>query len=131
MPDVAGVSPATMLSSVDLPQPEWPMIETNSPLRTVSDTSRNTSVPSAPPKHFPTFSICTKRSLFSMRSSSSARRAARHDAAEHGDRAIEQQADEADVKQRENDVADARAVPRIPDEEPDAHAADQHLAGDD
>ena len=50
LPDVAGVSPATMLSSVDLPQPEWPMIETNSPLRTVSDTSRSTSVPAAPPK---------------------------------------------------------------------------------
>jgi hypothetical protein len=29
------VSPATMLSSVDLPQPEWPMIETYSPFSIV------------------------------------------------------------------------------------------------
>ena len=29
------VSPAIRLSSVDLPQPEWPMIETNSPLSMV------------------------------------------------------------------------------------------------
>ena len=56
---VAGVRPATMLSSVDLPQPECPMIETNSPLRTVNDTSRSTSVPVAPPKLLWTFSICT------------------------------------------------------------------------
>ena len=29
---VTGVRPATMLSRVDLPQPEWPMMETYSPL---------------------------------------------------------------------------------------------------
>ena len=33
-----------MLSSVDLPQPEWPMIEMNSPLSTVSEMSLSTSV---------------------------------------------------------------------------------------
>ena len=47
------------------------------------------------------------------------------------DRAVEQQADEADVEQRQDDVADARAVPRVPDEEPDPDSADQHLARDD
>ena len=35
-PRVACVRPATMLSSVDLPQPEWPMMETNSPFSTSS-----------------------------------------------------------------------------------------------
>ena len=30
-PPVAGSSPATTFSSVDLPQPEWPMTETYSP----------------------------------------------------------------------------------------------------
>ena len=30
-PDVARSRPATMLSTVDLPQPEWPMSEMNSP----------------------------------------------------------------------------------------------------
>src|SRR5688572_16440388 len=59
---------------------------------------------------------------------SGASRAARDDAPEHGDGAIEQQTDETDVEQRDDDVADARAVPRIPDEEADADTADQHLA---
>ena len=40
---MTGVRPATMLSRVDLPQPEWPMIETNSPLLDVRSMSRSTS----------------------------------------------------------------------------------------
>jgi hypothetical protein len=38
-PDVTGTSPATRLSRVDLPQPEGPTIEMNSPPRTSMDTS--------------------------------------------------------------------------------------------
>ena len=38
------VSPAIRLSKVDLPQPEWPMIETNSPLSMVSLMSFSTSL---------------------------------------------------------------------------------------
>ena len=41
---VARVSPATMLSSVVLPQPEWPMMETNSPFSMPSVMSLSTSV---------------------------------------------------------------------------------------
>ena len=42
------VSPATMLSSVDLPQPECPMIETYSPLSIVRLMSFSTSVEALP-----------------------------------------------------------------------------------
>jgi hypothetical protein len=47
-PFVAGVSPATILSSVDFPQPECPMIETNSPFSIESVMPRSTSVSAEP-----------------------------------------------------------------------------------
>ena len=47
------------------------------------------------------------------------------------DDAVEHEADHADVDQRDDDVGDARGVPRVPDEEADADAADQHLGRDD
>jgi hypothetical protein len=42
-PVLGAVSPITMESTVDLPQPEWPTIETNSPSRTWSVKSRTIS----------------------------------------------------------------------------------------
>src|SRR5688572_18821728 len=47
-PLVLGSRPARILSKVDLPQPLWPTIETNSPRSTAKETSRSasTSVPS-------------------------------------------------------------------------------------
>jgi hypothetical protein len=47
-PLVVPVRPATMLSSVDLPQPEWPMIETYSPFSIVRLISFSTSVVALP-----------------------------------------------------------------------------------
>ena len=44
---------------------------------------------------------------------------------------VEHEADDADVEERDDDVADERGVPRIPDEEADADAAGQHLRRDD
>jgi hypothetical protein len=38
VPDVGDSSPAMIMASVDLPQPEGPTMETNSPLPTVNDT---------------------------------------------------------------------------------------------
>ena len=43
-PVVTVVRPATMFSKVDFPQPEWPMMETYSPVATASDTSLSTEV---------------------------------------------------------------------------------------
>ena len=51
--------------------------------------------------------------------------------ADDGDDAVEHEADQADVDERQDDVADARGVPRVPDEEADADAADQHFGRDD
>ena len=47
-PCVTVVRPATMLSSVDLPQPEWPMMETYSPFSMPTVMSVSTSVSCAP-----------------------------------------------------------------------------------
>ena len=47
------------------------------------------------------------------------------------DDAVEHEADDADVDERDDDVGQARRVPRIPDEEADADAAGQHLGRDD
>ena len=47
-----------MLSKVDLPQPEWPMIETYSPGSILRFTSRSTSVVTPPRENeMPTWSI--------------------------------------------------------------------------
>ena len=120
-----------MLSRVDLPQPEWPISDTNSPRSMVRSMSRRTSV-----------AICATAEghadlleleiavLGHDRSPTAPRRRARR-SADDRDQLVEQEADDADVGQGDDDVADARAVPRVPDEEADADAADQHLGGDD
>jgi ABC-type nitrate/sulfonate/bicarbonate transport system permease component len=46
--DQRRVRPATMLSSVDLPHPEWPMMETYSPFSMPTVMSASTSVSCAP-----------------------------------------------------------------------------------
>ena len=47
------------------------------------------------------------------------------------DQPVEHEADQADVDEGHDDVGDAGGVPRVPDEEADADAADQHLGRDD
>ncbi len=44
LPEVAVSSPASTLRMVVLPQPEWPMMQTNSPRSSVNDTSANTGL---------------------------------------------------------------------------------------
>jgi hypothetical protein len=46
-PDVAVSSPGNTLSTVVLPQPEWPMMQTNSPLSMAKLTSANRGLPGA------------------------------------------------------------------------------------
>src|SRR6266849_11042381 len=55
--------------------------------------------------------------------------AAGDDGGEAGHDAVEHEADQADIDQRQDDLADMRGVPGIPDEEADADAADQHFGG--
>src|ERR1700712_958506 len=58
------------------------------------------------------------------------RGAAGDDLAQSRDQAIEHEADDADVEQRQDDFADVRGIPGIPDEEADPDAADQHFSRD-
>ncbi len=44
---------------------------------------------------------------------------------------VEDEPDDPDIGQRHDDVGEARAVPRIPDEKADANAAGEHFSGDD
>src|SRR6266540_4021262 len=53
--------------------------------------------------------------------------AAGDDRGDAGHDAVEHEADQPDIDQRQDDLADMRGVPGIPDEEADTDAADQHL----
>src|SRR5947209_11829275 len=59
------------------------------------------------------------------------RRAARHNGSDRRHDTVEDEADDAHVNQRENDLADVRGIPGVPDEKADADAADQHFGRDD
>src|SRR5438477_4405679 len=63
--------------------------------------------------------------------SSTCLKAARGEVADERDQAIEDEADDADVDERHDDVGEPRGVPGVPDEEADADAARRHLGGDD
>src|SRR5262245_48388428 len=113
---VVGLSrPATMLSSVLLPQPEWPISVTNSPLRMVRSMPVRTS---DEPNDMPTASTLRYLSIVEA------------PRGEH-QRLLEQQADDADGEDRDHDVLDLEVVPLVPHPEADADAAGEHLGGDD
>src|SRR5574341_502870 len=117
VPAVGLRSPATTLSSVLLPQPEWPMSVTNSPLRITR------SMPSRigeEPKDMP--SPSTERNLSGP--------IVEPPGGEH-QRLLQQQADDADGEDRDHDVLDLQVVPLVPHPEADADPAGEHLGGDD
>src|SRR5882762_1783874 len=124
-PSVASSSPATMLSNVDLPQPECPISETNSPAwmsRLISSSAQNG--PFLVSNTMRTLSICRYRSL--MSSSLVAEAAGEQDHA-----LLEREADQADREYRDDDVLDVEVVPFVPHPEADADAAGEHLRRDD
>src|SRR5689334_8520884 len=95
-PALALSSPAMMLSSVDLPQPECPTIVTNSPFSMRKCTSLKTQrspAPSEPEKYFVTWSISRKDIL--LRVGELLRQPAESQ--------VEQDADRADSQNREDD----------------------------
>src|SRR6185503_19410255 len=108
---------------VDLPQPEWPTIVTNSPSSIENATSANTQ--RSPPgcgKCLVTWSISRNAMpLLAVRQRP-------RQAAEAG---VERHADEADREDGEDDAGEREVVPLVPHEVADAGAADQHLGGDD
>ena len=83
-----------MFSSVDLPQPEWPMIAMYSPLATSSEMSRSTSLRVSPlPKVLQTCSIF--RYSLDVCAAHTAHRPAPDQFAREGDQAIQEEADDA------------------------------------
>src|SRR5712691_5976866 len=124
-PPVGLSSPATMLSSVDLPQPECPISDTNSPARMSRlISSRAQNGPFLVSNTMCTSSICRYRSVIS--SSLVAEAAGEQDHA-----LLEREADDADREYRDDDVLDVQVVPFVPHPEADADAAGEHLRRDD
>src|SRR5712691_269504 len=124
-PSVGLSSPATTLSSVDLPQPECPISETNSPermSRLISSSAQNG--PFLVSNTMRTLSICRYPSL--MLSSLVAEAAGGED-----HQLFEREADDADREYRDDDVLHVEVVPFVPDPEPDADSAREHLGRDD
>ncbi len=102
------VSPAIRLSKVDLPQPEWPMIETNSPLSMVRLMSFSTSVTcAAAGEGF--VDVVELEIGVSWRLSSVGRCAAGDEGADRRDQPVEREADDADIDERDDDVGQPRA----------------------
>src|SRR4051794_20047254 len=140
-----------MLSTVVLPQPEWPMMQTNSPRAIDSHRSSNTIVlpPLGAAKRLVIPSMEMNLSAIgSVRSSvmrspdprihperqcpsprPSLRK--RHQPRDAGENLIEQHPDDPDHQDRGDHVGDREIVPFVPDEIADAGAADEHLGGHD
>src|SRR5262249_61388020 len=121
--------PARMLSTVVLPQPEWPITQANSPRGIDSQRSSNTVVtpPPGAGKRLVTPSIEMNFSV--MPSVSSLRK--RHQPRRPREQLVEDHADDADHQDGSDHVGDRQVVPFVPHEIADASAADEHLGGDD
>src|SRR5258706_4292860 len=117
VPAVGLSRPATRLSSVLLPQPEWPIRLTNSPLRIARSMPSSTSEEA---KDIPTLSTLRN---FSGCIAEPPRQ--QHQSL------LEQEAHHTDGEDGDDDVLDLEVVPFVPDPETDADAAGEHLGGDD
>src|SRR5688572_7235857 len=126
-PAVGRSSPARRFSSVDLPQPEWPISVTNSPLATVRLMSRRAS--KRIPRRSKTMPTVSTSMYLSMRPLA---RDAVADTLRHEDqRLLEHESHHADHEDGDQDVVDLEVVPLVPDPEADADAAGEHLGRDD
>src|SRR5436190_12901998 len=125
VPSEGASRPARMLSTVVLPQPEWPMMQVNSPRCIDSHRSSNTVVvpPPAAGKRLAMPSI-------EMNFCATVLFRERHELGGAREQQVERHADEADQQDRVDDVGDREVVPLVPDEVTDAGAAHQHLGRD-
>src|SRR5712692_2533516 len=124
-PPVGLSSPVMMLSSVDLPQPECPISETNSPermSRLISSSAQNG--PFLVWNTLRTLSICKYLSVIPCSLVAEA-------AGNEDHQLLEREADDADREDGDDDVLDVEVVPFVPHPEADADAAGEHLRGDD
>src|SRR5262245_37377327 len=125
VPASADASPASSASSVDLPLPMAPTMETNWPCSTVSDTSRKTCrVPDEVVNDFDS-------PLTSMNAISPAASHRSQPGLGQPHPPVEDESDDADGDDREEDVRVNEAVVFLPEEPANAWRAGKHLAGDD
>src|ERR1700733_4974415 len=125
-PSLGVSSPAGMLSTVVLPQPEWPITHANSP-RWI-DSQRFSKTATSPP---PGCGYRLAIASIEMNLSVIASFRERHHAGEAREYLVEQHADEADQQNGDDDIGDREVVPLVPDEVADAGTADQHFGGHD
>ena len=98
-----------------MPQPEWPMIETNSPLSTVSETSLQHLGAGAAAFEGLVDEFEREIALGHGVASPQALAVPRvTSAADERDDAVEDEADDADIDERHDDVADAATSSRRP-----------------
>src|SRR5580692_2157495 len=122
-----GVSrPARILSTVVLPQPEWPITQANSP-RSI-DSHRFSKTATSPPEGA-LYRLAIASIEMNLSVMASFRE--RHHAGEARKDLIEQHADKPDQENGDDDIGDRQVVPLVPHEVADAGAADQHFGGDD
>src|SRR5712691_767696 len=125
-PSEGSSRPAKIFSTVVLPQPEWPMTQTNWPRAIENHRFSNTvdTLPPASGKRRAMPSIEMKRSpISSLRKGD--------EPCEAGEDLVEHHADDADHENRGDHVGDGEVIPLVPDEVADPGAADEHFGGDD
>src|SRR5579872_4806964 len=125
-PSLGVSSPARMLSTVVLPQPEWPITQANSP-RSI-DSQRFSNTTTSPPAA-PGYRLAMASIEMNLPVTASFRE--RHHAGEARKNLIEQHTDKADQENGDDHVGDRQVVPLVPDEVADAGAAHEHFSRDD
>src|SRR5882762_10514701 len=123
-PSLAVSRPASTLRMVVLPQPEWPMMQTNSPRSTAKLTPSKTVIVLPFGAGYVFFRSWISRKAMPLLDVG-------NEFLEPADREIERHSDHADGEDREDHVGEVEVVPFVPDEIADARAAHQHLRGDD
>src|SRR5579863_4794551 len=121
-PSLGASSPARILSTVVLPQPEWPITHANSPRGTDSQRFSKTATSSPPGCGYRLAIASIEMNLSVMASFRK-----RHHAGEAREDLIEQHAHEPDQENGDDHISDRKVVPLIPDEVADAGATHEHF----
>src|SRR3984957_8311363 len=125
-PPLGVSSPARMLSTVVLPQPEWPITQANSP-RWIDSHRFSKTATSPPPGCGYRLAIASiEMNLLVIASFRE-----RHHAGEARKDLVEQHADKTDQENGDDHIGDREGVPLVPDKLPDAGAPPQPSGGHD
>src|SRR5580704_2848668 len=125
-PSLGVSSPARMLSTVVLPQPEWPITHANSPrwIESQRFSKTATSPPEGAGYRLAIASIEMNLSVItSFRE--------RHHAGEARENLVEQHANKANEENGDDHIGDRKVVPLVPDEVTNAGATHEHFGSHD